>query len=429
MRRLAHWMNGRLHYAWVVALVVFLVLLIISGVRAAMGVLIIPLEQDFGWTREGVSGPLSVGLLLFGVMAPFAAALMQRFGVRMVIVVCLVVASSGAGVSLLMTEPWQLMMTWGAMVGASAGVLSVVLGAVVANRWFVHRRGLVLGVFMASMATGQLLFLPALAWIAESGGWRPVAWVCAIAGFLVVPLVLLFVPERPRDIGLLAMGATRDEEPAQASPRENPVVVSFRALVRALPTKDFWLLGGTFLVCGMTTNGLVGTHLIPMCYEAGVPQVMAAGLLAMMGICNVLGTTLAGWASDKWDNRRLLCAFYAMRGVSLIFLPYSNFTTTGLVVFSVLYGLDWLATGPSSLKLLTDSYGKVEAPILFGWIFVMHQIGAALAAWGAGLMRTALGGYLEAFVIAGVSCFAGALLVLFVGRGPERRGAVPVPAA
>lgn len=415
MRRLAQRTNGRLHYAWVVAAVVFFVLLVSSGLRAATGVLIIPLEQAFGWTRDMVSGPLSVGLLLFGLVGPFAAALMQRFGVRRIVALALALMAAGAGLSLFMTEPWHLMATWGAMVGMASGMIAIVLGAVIVNRWFAEHRGLVLGLFMASIAAGQLIFLPVLAWIAQSGGWRPVAWVCALAGFAVVPLVWFLLPERPRDIGLLPYGATREESPAPAS-LGNPVTVAFRSLASAVPTKDFWLLGGTFLVCGMTTNGLIGTHLIPMCFEAGVPQVMAAGLLAMMGVFNVAGTTLAGWLSDKWDNRWLLFACYALRGVSLIYLPYSDFTLFGLTVFSVIYGLDWLATGPPTLRLLADRFGRNEAPILFGWIFAMHQVGAALAAWGAGGMRMFFNGYLEAFVIAGVVCFAGALLCLAVGR-------------
>ena len=427
IKRLAHTLHGRLHYAWVVSFIVVAVLLVSSGLRAATGVLIIPLEQAFGWTRDMVSGPLSVGLLLFGLMGPFSAALMHRFGVRPTVALAMVLMGAGAGLSLLMTEPWHLMATWGALVGMAAGMIAVVLGSIIAARWFSARQGLVLGLFMASMAGGQLVFLPLLAWIAESGGWRPVAWVCAIAGLLVVPLVWLFLPERPSDIGLLPYGATKAAV-GSSGPTGNPFTLAFEALWRAIGTRDFWLLGGAFVVCGITTNGLVGTHLIPMCFEAGVPQVVAAGLLATMGVFNVFGTIMAGWASDKWDNRWLLFGYYSLRGVSLAFLPYSNFTVTGLTIFSVIYGLDWLATGPSSLRLLTDRYGAYDAPIIFGWIFVLHQIGAATAAWGAGLMRMEFNGYTEAFVLAGIACIAGALMSLAFGRSKQGPGLRPAMA-
>lgn len=418
MQRLAQLMHGRLHYAWVVSFVVVAVLLVSSGLRAATGVLIIPLEQAFGWSREMVSGPLSFGLLLFGLMCPFSAALMHRFGVRPMVALAIGLMAAGAGLSLFMTEPWHLMATWGAMVGMAAGMISVVLGSITATRWFSARRGLVLGLFMAAMAGGQLIFLPLLAWIAESGGWKPVVWVCAIAGLVVVPLVWLLLPERPSDIGLLPYGAAKAET-GSAGPTGNPIALAFESLLRAVGTRDFWILGGTFLVCGVTTNGLVGTHLIPMCFEAGVPQVVAAGLLATMGVFNVFGTIMAGWMSDKWDNRWLLFAYYTLRGISLVFLPYSNFTVTGLTIFSVIYGLDWLATGPSTLRLLADRFGQYEAPILFGWIFVLHQVGAATAAWGAGALRMQFNGYTEAFVIAGIVCVAAAAMALAIGRSKD----------
>jgi len=424
MQKLARMLEGRLHYAWVVSALVVMVLLVASGLRAAPGVLIIPLEQAFGWSRDSVSGAISVGLLLFGLAGPFAAALMQRYGVRLMVSLAMLVMASGAGLSLLMTKPWHLMLTWGAMIGLAAGMVAVVLGAITSNRWFTHRRGLVLGLFMSAMAAGQLIFLPSLAWVAEHGGWRMVAVICAAAGFLVAPLVMMFMPERPSDVGLRPYGATADDTES-AGPRGNPLTVTFRALSNGIRTVDFWLLAGTFVVCGITTNGLVGTHLIPMCFEAGVPQVMAAGLLATMGIFNMIGTTAAGWLSDKYDNRILLFGYFFSRGLSLIFLPYSNFEATGLMIFSVIYGLDWLATGPSTLRLLTDRFGKHDAPIIFGWIFVLHQVGAAVAAWGAGVMRVEFGGYVEAFVGAGIICVLGAALALGVARlgGPGLRPA------
>ncbi len=418
MRRLVQWLDGRLHYSWVVASVIVLVLLTVSGIRAASSVLIIPLEQAFGWARDEISGSLAIGLLIFGLMGPFAAALMQRVGVRTVVSVSLAIAAGGAGLSLFMTQPWHLMATWGAMLGLGAGTVAVVLGAVITNRWFVNHRGLVNGIFLASMAAGQLVLLPLFAWIVQTSGWRPVALLCFIAGFAVIPLVLMLVPERPRDVGLLPLGAQKGDD-LEAETTRNPIDLAFRTLLAALPTRDFWLLGGAFMICGLTTSGLVSTHLIPMCFEAGVPQVTGAGLLAMLGIFNMVGTTLAGWASDKWDNRLLLMGYFTARGVALVFLPFSDYSIGSLTVFSVVYGLEWFATAPSAIRILSDSYGKVAGPILFGWIFVLHQVGSALAAWGAGVLRSAYGSYVEAFVIAGVTCFVAAMLGLMSGRGPR----------
>ena len=415
----ADWIGRRVHYAWFVVAVIFLVLLASSGLRAAYGVLIVPLEQAFGWTRAAISGPLSVGLLLFGLMGPFAAALMQRFGVRATVMTALAILAAGCALSNLMTEPWHLMMTWGVMVGAGTGSVAVVLGAVIANRWFVAHRGLVLGIFTGSIATGQLIFLPLLATIAERSGWHPVTWVAALAAAAVLPLVYFFLPEHPKDIGITPLGASKDDEgelAERAHARTNPIKVAFTSLGNAVGSRDFWLLSASFFVCGMSTNGLVGTHLIPMCFDAGVAQTMAAGILAVMGVFNVIGTTLSGWLSDRWDSRWLLFWYYALRGVSLLYLPFSDFGLYGLSLFAVFYGLDWLATGPPTMRLITDVFGRREAPILFGWIFAMHQVGAASAAWGAGTMRTLLLTYVEAFVIAGIGCFVAALLSLGVNR-------------
>jgi MFS family permease len=415
MQRIAKWLSTRFHYSWFVVAVVFLVLLASSGMRAAYGVLIIPLEQAFGWTRAEISAPLSVGLVLFGLMGPFSAALMQRFGVRTTVMTALAVLTLGASASLAMTQTWHLLLTWGVMIGMGTGSVAVVLGAVIANRWFVAHRGLVLGIFTGSIATGQLIFLPTLAAIAEHSGWQPVAMVAALSAAAVIPLVYFLLPEHPRDVGLAPYGAVRDD--ASPPARGNPLTVAFAALGRGVRARDFWLLSASFFVCGMSTNGLVGTHLIPMCFDAGVAQTLAAGMLAMMGVFNVIGTTLSGWLSDRWDSRWLLFWYYALRGVSLLYLPFSDFGLYSLSVFAIFYGLDWIATGPPTMRLITDVFGSREAPILFGWIFAMHQVGAGFAAWGAGTMRTVLLTYTEAFVIAGFACFVAAALSLAVNRG------------
>jgi MFS family permease len=419
MKALARRLSGRLHYAWIVVGVIFLVTLASSGVRAAYGVLIVPLEQAFGWTRADISAPLSVGLVLFGLTGPFAAALMQRFGVRVTLVTALTVQVLGCGASLAMTQTWQLLLTWGLMIGVGSGAIATVLGAMIAHRWFVRHRGLVLGIFTASIATGQLIFLPTLAAVAESGGWQSVAMVCTAVVLVMIPVVLLLLPERPGDVGLAPYGATKDEEIAQS--QGNFLSIAFTALAQGARSRDFWLLSISFFICGVSTSGLVGTHLIAMCFDAGVATTTAAGLLALMGVFNVVGSMASGWLSDRWDSRWLLFWYYGFRGVSLLLLPYSSFGPYSLALFAMFYGLDWIATGPPTMKLIGDAFGAHQVAMLFGWIFAMHQLGAGFAAWGAGLMRTVLLSYTEAFIIAGIACFVAAGLSLLVNRGPTQR--------
>ncbi len=425
MRSLARALAGRLHYGWVVVGVIFLVLLAGAGVRATPSVMIVPLEDDFGWSRATISAAIAVNILLYGLMGPFAAALMQRIGIRRTVMLAGALLAATIAASTLMTRPWHLMLTWGLLVGIGCGIVALVLGATVVNRWFVARRGLAMGIVTASTATGQLVFLPMLAAVAADGGWRPVALIMAAAAALIVPLVALLLPERPRDVDLAAYGATEADTAAQST--ANPIVVAFATLGRAARSHHFWLLFASFFVCGLSTNGLIGTHLIAACIDHGIPEVRAAGLLAMMGIFDLIGTTVSGWLSDRYDNRWLLFWYYGLRGLSLIYLPYSDFTFYGLSLFAVFYGLDWIATVPPTVRLTTDIFGKQDAPIIFGWIFAGHQLGAAVAASGAGLLRTTLDGYLEAFIIAGIACVITALFVLRIGRGA--RGAAGTPQA
>jgi predicted MFS family arabinose efflux permease len=292
----------------------------------------------------------------------------------------------------------------------------MVLGATIVARWFEKSRGLAMGLLAASTASGQLVFLPMLAAVASSIGWRPVTWIVGAALLLVLPLFAWLVPERPSAVGLEAYGATGGEGEAGTASRGNPVTVAFRTLGRAGRRRDFWLLAGSFSVCGFSTNGLIGTHLIPACMDAGIAEVQAAGLLAVMGIFDIVGTTGSGWLSDRFDNRRLLFMYYGLRGLSLIYLPFSSYSFYGLSIFAVFYGLDWLATVPPTLRLTTDIFGRDDAPVVFGWILTAHQIGAATAAYGAGFLRTELDTYLQAFIISGLACLGAACLVLLIGR-------------
>jgi sugar phosphate permease len=415
----------RIHYAWYVFAATFAVLLVAAAIRATPGVVIVPLEHEFGWSRATISGAISVNLLLYGLMGPFTAALTERIGVRRTMAIAMALLALALFLATGMRQPWHLVVLWGVLVGVGSGMAATVLGAAVVSRWFQARRGLVMGALTASTATGQLLFLPLLARLAEGDGWRWAIRLVAGAAVVVVPIVLLVVRESPASVGLLPYGATA---PVPPSPRRgNPVVVAFTTLRRAVRRRDFWLLAGTFFVCGASTNGLIGTHLIPACLDHGIPEVRAAGLLAVMGMFDLVGTTASGWLTDRWDSRRLLFTYYALRGLSLILLPDAlHDAGAELNVFSVFYGLDWIATVPPTVKLATDAFGRDDAPIVYGWVFASHQVGAGVAALGAGLVRTTLGSYRLAFVTSGSICLVAALLALAIGRGAARRsGARP----
>jgi sugar phosphate permease len=410
--RLAH---GRLHYAWIVAGLTFLTLLAAAGVRSTVGVLIVPLEQEFGWTRATISAAVSVNLVLYGLIGPFAAAVIDRLGVRRTMAGALGVVAIGVASATQITQPWQLVLVWGVVVGGGSGMTALVLGAMVANRWFTERRGLVMGILTASTATGQLVFLPALAHLVQTYGWR--AAVFAIAGFgaCVVPLIAWLMRDRPGDLGLLPYGATVAEPPPP--PPGNPFVMPLQALWQGMHSRDFWLLFLSFFICGASTNGLIGTHLIAACFDHGIPAVTAAGLLAMMGVFDFFGTTLSGWLSDRWSNRWLLFWYYGLRGLSLIYLPYAlDISFFGLSLFAVFYGLDWIATVPPTVRLTTNAFGKEKVGMMFGWIVAGHQLGAAFASLGAGVLRTELGSYLEAFILAGSLCMIAAVMSLYVGK-------------
>ncbi|OHT21945.1 MFS transporter [Edaphosphingomonas haloaromaticamans] len=404
------------NYAWVVVAVTFLSLLAAAGLRSAPGVMMTPLQAAFGWDRATVSAAAAFGIFLYGMVGPFAAALMQTIGIRRTLIGGLGLMAVSTGLSLFMTEPWHYVLTWGLLSGLGSGAVALVLGATVASRWFDRHRGLVMGIFSASTATGSLLFLPVLAWLSEQGGWRPVAMAVAIVSAALIPLVALLLPERPADAGLLPYGADAPRPPEPpAHPRES-VALAFRVLGKAARTPVFWLLFGTFFVCGLTTNGLVGTHLIAYCGDNGMGAVQAAGLLAVMGVFDLFGTTASGWLTDRYDPRKLLFVYYGLRGLSLVALPFTGFDIVALSVFAVFYGLDWIATVPPTVKLAGQHFGDRDAPIVFGWVASGHQIGAAVAALGAGLLRDMTGSYGPAFMIAGAIGVLAAFGALAIAR-------------
>jgi predicted MFS family arabinose efflux permease len=418
MQAIARALNGRVHYAWVAVGVTFVLLLVAAGVRAAPSVLIVPLEEAFGWSRATISGAIAINIFLYGLMGPFAAALMQSIGVRRSIYLAMGLVAASVAASTMMTAAWQFMMLWGLFVGLGVGVVAMVLGATIVSRWFATNRGLAMGLLAASTATGQLVFLPPLAALVTYVGWQAATILIAIAAAALIPLAALLLPERPRSVGLLPYGQEGPEVDVAAA--GNPILNALRVLARCSRSRDFWLLFGSFFVCGLSTNGLIGTHLIASCIDNGIAATSAAGLLAMMGIFDIVGTTGSGWLSDRYDNRKLLFMYYGLRGISLIYLPFSGYSLYGLSLFAVFYGLDWLATVPPTLRLATDAFGKADAPIVFGWILTGHQIGAAVAAFGAGLLRTSLETYLQAFIVAGVACMLTAVMVLWIGGERER---------
>jgi sugar phosphate permease len=418
--------RAKLHYGWIVAAVTFGVLMLTAGVRAAPGVLIVPFESEFHWSRATISFAVGINLLLYGLMGPFAAALMDRFGVRRILTVALAVTAVGMALTPAMRQSWQLVLLWGLVVGCGCGIAGNFLAAFVATRWFRRRQGLVIGLLTAANAAGQLVFLPTMAALATHAGWRIMSLALAVVVMAFVPLAVLLMRDRPEDVGLAPYGDT--DAARTVPPREsNPLGAAFHALVAASGSRDFWLLAGAYLVCGATTNGLIATHLIPACVDHGISEITGAGLLAATGTFSFIGGTLSGWFSDRWDNRLLLAWYYGMRGLALIYLPFAfHMSIFGLAAFSIFYGLDWIASVPPTVRLLTGIVGSDKVAIMVAWVTVIHQLGGAAAAYLGGLLRFEFGTYFEAFLFAGLACFAAALMAICVGIGG---GAQPADAA
>ena len=409
----------RVHPAWWAAGATFLALLGAAAFRSTPGVLVGPLHDEFGWSIGTISVALSVNLALFGLTAPFAAALMERFGMRRVVASALVLVALGSGLTTLMTAPWQLVLLWGVVVGLGTGSMALALVATVVGRWFVARRGLVSGVLTAANATGQLIFLPLVVHVVEWSGWRAAALVVSVCALAVVPVVLLLLRERPADVGELPYGGTpRDVAPPV---RVGAARLAVAGLVRGAHDRTFWLLVGGFFVCGATTNGLVQSHFVPAAHDHGMPPTTAASLLALVGVFDLVGTIGSGWLTDRCDPRLLLVAYYGLRGVSLALLVplWGADLNASILAFVIFYGLDWVATVPPTMALARQAFGAA-APVVFGWVFAAHQLGAACAALVAGLVRDALGSYDAAWYGGAVLCGIGALLSLSIRRrAPE----------
>ena len=384
-----------------------------AGFRSAPSVLILPLEEAFGWGRDGISLAVSINVLLYGLTAPIAAALMERFGIKRVVMVALATVGSGALLTIFMNSLWQLIALWGFVVGVGTGSMALVFAASIVNRWFVERKGLVIGALTAAAATGQLIFLPTLSTFAITYGWKSVSITVGIAALVMVPLIYILLPERPSDIGVRPFGAQEDwQAPSQI--KGNAAALAVNTLREAVRVKNFWYLVISFFVCGLSTSGLIGTHFIPAAHDHGMMEVAAASLLALIGVFDVVGTLFSGWLTDRIDPRKLLFFYYFLRGLSLFLLPSILFATVhpSTLFFVIFYGLDWVATVPPTILLCRTVLGPERATVVYGWVFAAHQIGGSIAAFGAGVARVKFGDYAAAFYASGIACLLVSLLVL-----------------
>ena len=411
---LAPWLTRRgIHYGWVMVALTFLTTICSSAAVSLIGVLLVPMTQEFGWTKGDVSGAMGMLFVMFACTAPFAGALILKYGQRRMVVV----AATMVMVALLITTQasarWHVLISLGVILGIAAGLGAMALNATIANRWFVQRRGLAMGILTASFAAGQLSFMPTAAWLAATYGWRIAVLPAIIGAAVCAVLNVLFARDWPADIGLAPYGQTEIQRPMSAS-ASSAVSLSFEVLRDAAKTRVFWVLAGTFFICGLSTAGIVNTHFIPFCGDNGVTAVIAASYLAMMGVFNFLGTICSGWLSDRFDNRVLLAWYYGLRGLSLMWLPFSNFDVVSLSLFAIFFGLDFVATVPPTVKLAAQHFGAAKAPIVVGWVFACHQLGGALSAYTSGLARDAWATYLPAFFAIGAICLVATIAIFAV---------------
>ena len=410
----------KIHPGWIAVAVTFATLIATAGFRSAPSVLIVPLEDAFGWSRSDISLAVAINVLLFGLVAPFAAALMEKFGIRRVVMSALTTVSIGAFLTIFIQAPWQLIATWGVIVGIGTGSMALVFAATVANRWFVKKRGIVTGLLTAATATGQLIFLPGLSHLANTYGWKSVSITVASFSLSVVPFIYLFLREKPSDLGMLPYGAPDDWQPPVKS-ELGAGALAIDTLKQGSKNKNFWYLVGSFFVCGLSTSGLIGTHFIPAAHDHGMPTTLAASLLAMVGVFDVIGTLFSGWLTDRYDPRKLLFFYYGLRGLSLFLLPSILFSSIhpSTLVFVIFYGLDWVATVPPTIMLCRAVLGPQRASVVYGWVFAAHQIGGAGAAFGAALLRVQIGDYAVAFYISGALCIVTSYFVLQIAKGAD----------
>lgn len=410
-----------IHYGWVMVGLAFFSTMCSSVAFSVPGILMVPITTEFGWTRTDVAQAIAIMFIVLASMAPFSGALMLRYGVAAVVATSASLVALGLLTTTLVFETWHLAVSVGVCLGLAAGMVGLGLASTVASRWFVARRGLVVGILTGAFAAGQLAFVPAVAWISTHYGWRMAILPALIGGAVASVLFLLFGRNWPADVDLPPYGETAVVPPPPAS-ASNAVALSFSALKDASVSPLFWIMALTFFICGFSSTGIVQQHFVPFCADNNIGAVTAASYLALMGMFNFTGTILSGWLSDRFDNRALLAVYYGFRGLSLIWLPFSDFSVWALTIWAVFFGLDYVATVPPTVRLIGQGFGAVKGPVVFGWIFAAHQIGAAAAAFGSGVIRDSVLSYLPAFIAAGVACLV-AVLLLATLRKPQ-----PVPA-
>ncbi|MEA0565607.1 MFS transporter [Lysinibacillus irui] len=408
----------RVHYSWFILVVTFFSIIVAGITLSSSGVFINPLEKEFQWERSTIALAFAISLFLYGISGPFMAALLEVIGLKKMMLSAMATLIVGITLTFLMNQSWQLIVIWGGIIGLGASLFLTVLSPYVANHWFVKRRGLAVGILTASTATGQLILLPVLAMIIEHYSWRWAMGLILLLSTLMFTLIAIFIKNKPQDVGLNPYGQEEFIEEQTVQQKKNPIHIAFNGLLEAVKIKAFWLLAGSFFICGLSTSGLIGTHFVSYCISFGVPLVTAASLLSFMGVFNLLGTTASGWLSDRFDNRWLLFWYYLLRGASLLLLPYalSQGSVILLTIFTIFYGLDWIATVPPTISITRQIFGMQKSSIIYGWIFASHQAGAAVAAYGGGLIYQFFNSYTWAFFLAGIFCAMASLFVIIVKK-------------
>lgn len=385
---------------------------------SSSGVFIEPFENEFGWDRSIIALAFAISMFLYGISGPFMAALLNIIGLKKMMIISMTTLLTGIILTFIMNQSWQMIIIWGFIIGLGSSLFLTVLSPYVANHWFEKRRGLAVGILTASTATGQLVLLPVLAAIIENYSWRPALGLIMILSFIMLIIILLFMKNTPKDVGILPYGLEQEEQGGNERQKENPITIAFKGLFEAVKVKEFWLLAGSYFICGLSTNGLIGTHFISYCMSFGLPLVTAASFLSFMGIFDLVGTTLSGWLSDRFDNRWLLFWYYGLRGASLVLLPYALIegSMTMLIIFTVFYGLDWIATVPPTISISRRIFGINKSGIVYGWINAAHQAGSAVAAYGGGLIYRFFNSYTWAFFLAGAFCILASLFVIIIKK-------------
>ncbi|WP_155591745.1 MFS transporter [Lysinibacillus cavernae] len=414
----------RVHYSWVILIITFFSIIVAGITMSSSGVFIDPLEKEFQWDRSTIALAFAVSLFLYGISGPFMAALLEVIGLKKMMLSAMATLVGGISLTFFMSQSWQLIVIWGGIIGLGASLFLTVLSPYVANHWFVKRRGLAVGILTASTATGQLILLPVLAIIIEHYSWRWAIGLILLLSTIMFIMIAIFIKNKPQDLGLTPYGQQEIIKEQQVHIKKNPISMAFHGLLEAVKVKAFWLLAGSFFICGLSTSGLIGTHFVSYCITFGVPLVTAASLLSFMGVFNLLGTTVSGWLSDRFDNRWLLFWYYLLRGASLLLLPYA--LTQGsfvlLTIFTIFYGLDWIATVPPTISITRQIFGMQKSSIIYGWIFASHQAGAAVAAYGGGLIYKFFNSYTWAFFLAGLFCALASLFVIIVKKQTPQQG-------